>query len=103
MYYRTWNIKHVQSLRSGIDIGLILIFTSAALFIMATMTLSCKSVTKPDDSRVDFGAELTGFDVETMTGKNVMFEANLLGSNSNYYQMMILNFSVAHCMRIKSS
>lgn len=36
---------------------------------MVTMTLSCRPVTKPDDSRVDFGAELTGFDVETMTGK----------------------------------
>lgn len=69
MYYRTWNIKHAQSLRGGIYIGLILIFTSAALFTMATMTLSCRSVTKPDDSQVDFGAELTGFDVEAMTGK----------------------------------
>lgn len=55
--------------RCGIYIGLIVISTLAALFTMATMTLSCRSVTKPDDSRVDFGAELTGFDVETMTGK----------------------------------
>jgi hypothetical protein len=36
---------------------------------MATMTLSCKPLTKSNESQVDFGAEVTGFDVETMTGK----------------------------------
>ncbi|KAJ5952337.1 uncharacterized protein N7479_010750 [Penicillium vulpinum] len=48
---------------------------------MTTMTLSCRPVTKPDDSRVDFGAELTGFDIETMTDNDFDFLRRTLYEN----------------------
>ncbi|KAJ6081096.1 hypothetical protein N7499_005970 [Penicillium canescens] len=48
---------------------------------MSTITLYCKPVSKPDDSRVDFGAELTGFNVETMSDNDFDFLRRTLYEN----------------------
>ncbi|KAJ5875857.1 uncharacterized protein N7529_001441 [Penicillium soppii] len=48
---------------------------------MATMTLSCKPLTKSNESQVDFGAEVTGFDVETMTDEDFDFLRRTLYEN----------------------
>ncbi|OQD85055.1 hypothetical protein PENANT_c011G02293 [Penicillium antarcticum] len=45
------------------------------------MTLCCKPVSKPEESRVDFGTELHGFNVETMNNDDFSFLRRTLYEN----------------------
>lgn len=44
-------------------------YDQPSLSQMATLTISCKALTKPAESQVDFGAELHGLNIEQLTGK----------------------------------